>query len=337
MPITRHAPVTESTGTGIGLLGTARHAARRAAAHGCVAEAGVAVEQREGGRLRSRGSLHASVGADQPRGRDSDCRMPVEPAHHVGEGTRPGVAVAVEEAGDAARQPRQRAVVSGGEAQVGLVDDHLDLGELAADAGHGVVPAGVVDAEDLGSTAPPPPPARPRRARRVRSAVFQERTTTLRSTAARYRRGLFPRNGDDGSFPPRGGPRRLRPWGTRPSRNKRRPGPGRRVRPRLRGRRRWLPRARARMRLFGRRLVTLLGPFVGVGLVLWGIHFFVSPRVAYELMILSAASLFWLGTTVIFTPILGVEAGRTGCGGSPCPSAGRPSRSTWACGTSASG
>lgn len=73
------------------------------------------------------------------------------------------------------------------------------------------------------------------------------------------------------------------------------------------GRRRWWPRARARVRRTGRRLLTLLGPFVVVGLTLWSIHLFVSPRVAYELMILSAASLFWFGTTVIFTPILGVE------------------------------
>ena len=61
------------------------------------------------------------------------------------------------------------------------------------------------------------------------------------------------------------------------------------------------------MRHFSRRLLTLLGPFVVVGVTLWGIHVFKSPRVAYELMILSAASLLWLGTTVIFTPILGVE------------------------------
>lgn len=73
-------------------------------------------------------------------------------------------------------------------------------------------------------------------------------------------------------------------------------------------RRRW-PRAKARMRNFGRRVLTLFGPFVAVGLTLWVIYLVVSPRVAYELMILSAASLLWLGTTVIFTPILGVELG----------------------------
>jgi len=61
--------------------------------------------------------------------------------------------------------------------------------------------------------------------------------------------------------------------------------------------------------MFGRRLLTLLGPAVVVGLVLWAIYVLVSPRVAYELMILSAASLFWLGTTIIFTPILGVDMG----------------------------
>lgn len=63
------------------------------------------------------------------------------------------------------------------------------------------------------------------------------------------------------------------------------------------------------MRNFGRRVLTLFGPFVAVGLTLWVIYLVVSPRVAYELMILSAASLLWLGTTVIFTPILGVELG----------------------------
>jgi len=46
---------------------------------------------------------------------------------------------------------------------------------------------------------------------------------------------------------------------------------------------------------------------VVTGLLLWLIYLVFSPRVAYELMILSAASLFWFGTTVIFTPILGVE------------------------------
>ena len=75
------------------------------------------------------------------------------------------------------------------------------------------------------------------------------------------------------------------------------------------GRRRWWPRAKARVRQFSRRLMTLLGPFVVVGAVLWAIYVFESPRVAYELMILSAASLLWLGTTVIFTPILGVDMG----------------------------
>lgn len=62
-----------------------------------------------------------------------------------------------------------------------------------------------------------------------------------------------------------------------------------------------------RFRLFYRRLLTLLGPFVVTGLLLWLIYLVFSPRVAYELMFLSAASLLSFGTTVIFTPILGVE------------------------------
>jgi uncharacterized membrane protein len=63
------------------------------------------------------------------------------------------------------------------------------------------------------------------------------------------------------------------------------------------------------MRKTGRRTLTLLGPFAVIGLALWLVWIFASPRDSYELMILSAASFFWFGTTVIFTPILGVDVG----------------------------
>ena len=66
-------------------------------------------------------------------------------------------------------------------------------------------------------------------------------------------------------------------------------------------RRRW-PRIKARTRTVWRRLLTLLGPIVLTALLLWGVSLLFSPRIASELLVISAASLLWAGTTVILAP-----------------------------------
>jgi hypothetical protein len=68
------------------------------------------------------------------------------------------------------------------------------------------------------------------------------------------------------------------------------------------GRRRWYPRARARLRKWSRRLVYFAGPFVVTGLLLWLVWQLFSGRAANELLIISALSFFWFGTTVVLTP-----------------------------------